>query len=75
MRAHGRKAGLHSGQHGQGQVPWPPAARFLCSHSHYASSFHPFLSLPSTKSLVLTELCDFWGGERGCSSDSHTEDD
>lgn len=59
MRAHRRKAGLHTGQDGQREVLWPPVARFLCSHSHYASSFHPFLSFPSTKPLVLAELCDF----------------
>lgn len=74
MRAHGRKAGLHTGQDGQGEVLWPPAARFLCSQSHDASSFHPFLSFPSTKPLVLAELCDFWEGEHGCPSGSHTED-
>lgn len=62
MRAHGRKAGLHTGQDGQGEVLWPPAARFLCSQSHDASSFHPFLSFPSTKPWFL-ESCVIFGKE------------
>lgn len=37
-----------------GRGAWPPAARFLCFHSHYASGFHPFLFSHSTKSLVVT---------------------